>query len=102
MAQPAEHHTLPTPYTGWNPWLTGRRTLIAIAALGILYGVIVTLPTPLGLSWQGQRVLGVAAIAIGLWCTEVLPTGVTSMLVLLLLVSVRRCAWLSRSPCRVC
>jgi anion transporter len=30
--------------------------------------------------------LGVAALAIGLWCTEVLPTGVTSMLVLLLLV----------------
>ena len=86
MAQPAEHHTLHTPDTGWNPWLASRRTLIAITALGILYGVIVTLPTPPGLSWQGQRVLGVAAIAIGLWCTEVLPTGVTSMLVLLLLV----------------
>lgn len=51
MAQPAEHHTLHTPYTGLNPWLASRRTLIAIAALGILYGVIVTIPTPPGLSW---------------------------------------------------
>ena len=86
MAQPAEHHTLHTPHPAWNTWLASRRALLTIAALGVLYGVIVTLPTPSGLSWQGQRVLGVAALAIGLWCTEVLPTGVTSMLVLLLLV----------------
>jgi sodium-dependent dicarboxylate transporter 2/3/5 len=52
----------------------------------MLYSILVALPTPPGLAWQGQRVLGVAALAIGLWCTEVLPTGVTSMLVLLLLV----------------
>src|SRR5262245_63805958 len=69
-----------------NTWLANRRALLTIAALGVVYGIIVTLPTPSGLSWQGQRVLGVAALAIGLWCTEVLPTGVTSMLVLLLLV----------------
>ena len=30
--------------------------------------------------------VGCSSLAIGLWCTEVLPTGVTSMLVLLLLV----------------
>src|SRR5262249_55202688 len=60
--------------------------LLTIAVLDVLYGIIVSLPTPAGLAWQGQRVLGVAALVIGLWCTEVLPTGVTSMLVLLLLV----------------
>lgn len=86
MAQPAEPHTLHTPYPMGNTWLANRRALLTIAVIGVLYGIIVVLPTPSGLSWQGQRVLGVAALAIGLWCTEVLPTGVTSMLVLLLLV----------------
>ena len=74
------------PILWWHTWLASRRAILTIAALGVLYGIIVALPTPSGLSWQGQRVLGVAALAIGLWCTEVLPTGVTSMLVLLLLV----------------
>src|SRR5688572_4055117 len=75
-----------TPHPGQSAWLASWRTLVTIAALGVLYGVVVALPTPTGLSTQGQRVLGVAALAIGLWCTEVLPTGVTSMLVVLLLV----------------
>jgi sodium-dependent dicarboxylate transporter 2/3/5 len=86
VAQPAEHHTLHPPYPIWHTWLASRRVLLTIAALGVLYGIIVSLPAPAGLAWQGQRVLGVTALAIGLWCTEVLPTGVTSMLVLLLLV----------------
>jgi anion transporter len=59
---------------------------MTVAALGVLYGIVVTLPTPAGLSLQGQRVLGVAVVAIGLWSTEALPMGVTSMLMVLLLV----------------
>jgi anion transporter len=86
VAQPAEPRTLHTPYPLCHTWRAGRRALLTLVALAMLYSLIVALPTPPGLSWQGQRVLGVAALAIGLWCTEVLPTGVTSMLVLLLLV----------------
>ena len=32
-------------------------------------------PTPVGLSRAGQKVLGIAIIAIGLWSTEVLPSA---------------------------
>jgi anion transporter len=43
------------------------------------------LPTPDGLSREGHRVLGVVALAIGLWATEALPAGVTAMLVIVAL-----------------
>lgn len=86
MAQPTEHHLVQIPHAEQHTWLTHWRTLVTMAALGVLYGIVVTLPTPVGLSPQGQQVLGVAVLAIGLWSTEVLPMGVTSMLVVLFLV----------------
>ena len=47
---------------------------------------MLAMPTPEGLSVAGQRVLTVAAIAIGLWSTDVLPMGLTGMLVVVMLV----------------
>ena len=44
------------------------------------------MPTPEGLSLAGQRVLAVAAVAIGLWSSDLLPAGLTGMLVVVLLV----------------
>jgi len=43
-------------------------------------------PEPAGLSGAGQRVLGIAMLAIGLWIGEVLPMGVTAVLVVMSLM----------------
>lgn len=84
MTQPTEQHT--TLSVRQSSWPRHRRTLVTLAVLGALYGVVVALPTPAGLSLPGQRVLAVAVLAIGLWSTEALPMGVTGMAVVLLLV----------------
>lgn len=56
-----------------------------IAALITLSLTLMALPTPAGLPEPGQRVLAVAVLAIGLWCTEALPAAVTAVLVILAL-----------------
>jgi len=52
----------------------------------VLSFIVMLLPAPAGLSRSGQKVLGIAIIAIGLWGTEVLPIGVTSILVVIALM----------------
>ena len=44
------------------------------------------MPTPAGLPEAGKRVIAVATLAIGLWCTEALPAAVTGLIVVLALV----------------
>jgi anion transporter len=44
------------------------------------------MPAPVGLPEAGKRVIAVAVLAIGLWCTEALPAGVTSLVLILALV----------------
>ncbi|MGI9535677.1 MAG: SLC13 family permease, partial [Desulfocapsaceae bacterium] len=55
-------------------------TIILMASL-----VFMSMSPPPGLSIAGQRVLGIAIITIGLWSTELLPMGVTAMLLVVLL-----------------
>lgn len=43
-------------------------------------------PAPVGLPEAGKRVIAVAVLAIGLWCTEALPAGVTSLVLVVALV----------------
>lgn len=86
MPQPTEPHTRSQVPERQDTWHVHGRMVLTLAVLAGLYGAIVILPRPTGLPLQGQRVLGVSALAIGLWCTEILPVGVTSMLVVLLLV----------------
>ncbi|MBI3965833.1 MAG: anion permease [Chloroflexi bacterium] len=57
----------------------------ALTALGI-GTLILALPAPDGLSATGQRALAVGAVSVVLWATEALPTAVTSLLVVVLLV----------------
>ncbi|MCX5838186.1 MAG: SLC13 family permease [Deltaproteobacteria bacterium] len=47
---------------------------------------LMALPTPAGLSVAGQRVLAVAVMAIGLWCTDAIPAAVTGILLVIALV----------------
>ena len=67
--------------------LTGRRRMLWKAPLlvGACLAVAVV-PAPAGLSPAGQRALVVAVLAVGLWCTEMLPAGVTGILVVVSLV----------------
>ena len=87
MTQPLHHHTAtqghpvaPPAQAGWQRLLVTLGLPLALASLVLLC------PRPAGLSQPGQRVLAVTALAIGLWISEALPVGVTSMLVVLALV----------------
>ena len=63
------------------------RSLPVIAAFfsAALCVALMFLPAPEGLSPAGQRVLAVAVLAIGLWCTDVIPAAVTGILVVIAL-----------------
>jgi sodium-dependent dicarboxylate transporter 2/3/5 len=49
--------------------------------------VVLAAPTPAGLSPEGQRVLAVIVLAIGLWGLETLPPGVTAIVAIVALVA---------------
>ena len=57
--------------------------MIVVISLSL---IMVLSPAPDGLSGAGQKVIGIAIIAIGLWGTEVLPVGVTAILVVIALM----------------
>ena len=86
MEQPVEgiaQHAQPGETRVWE---VGGRTMVTTALLLGLCVALRALPTPTGLSRSGYRVLAVVALAIGLWCTETLPMGVTSILVVMALM----------------
>lgn len=63
-----------------------RALLLAAIVLAVATALSFA-PTPAGLSREGHRVLAVVVLAIGLWATEALPVGVTSMIVVIALVA---------------
>ena len=68
--------------------ITPKKEWQALLITFLLVGLSVTvmaLPAPAGLSRAGQRVLAVAILAIGLWCTDVIPAAVTGLLVVIAL-----------------
>ena len=72
-AAPAPRHA--THRSGW----------IAVGLVA-LCAVLIAAPSPAGLPEAGKRVIAVAVLAIGLWCTEALPAGVTSLVLIVALV----------------
>src|SRR5262245_55037689 len=62
----------------------GLAGFLALLTLGVALG-----PTPEGLTEAGQRVLAVVVLAIGLWSTDALPPGLTGVVVVLALVTLR-------------
>ena len=56
------------------------------AGLVALCAALIAAPAPAGLPEAGKRVIAVAVLAIGLWCTEALPAGVTSLVLIVALV----------------
>jgi len=53
---------------------------------------VLAAPTPAGLAPEGQRVLAVIVLAIGLWGLEALPPGVTAIVAIVALVGTRAVA----------
>lgn len=66
---------------GGRPW----RSLTITALLAALCVGLMALPAPAGLSPAGQRVLAVAFLAIGLWCTDAIPAALTGLVVVIAL-----------------
>src|SRR5262245_42722294 len=64
----------------------GRRASFTAAALAAVCAAIILSPAPAGLPEAGKRVIAVAVLAIGLWCTEALPAAVTSLALIVALV----------------
>lgn len=57
-----------------------------MALLVAVCAAIIAAPSPAGLPEAGKRVLAVGVLAIGLWCTEALPAGITSLILIVALV----------------
>jgi anion transporter len=68
------------------PRPAGNRAGWIAAGLVALCAALIAAPAPAGLPEAGKRVIAVAILAIGLWCTEALPAGVTSLVLIVALV----------------
>ncbi|MHB8910741.1 MAG: SLC13 family permease [Syntrophales bacterium] len=80
MKQDADNRTGDSgPHTERNGW---PALLIAVGLTGLSL-LLMAAPAPAGLSPAGQRVLAVAVLAIGLWCTDAIPAAVTGLLVVI-------------------
>lgn len=66
--------------------LKGKHAPLTIAILVAVCATLIAAPAPAGLPDAGKRVIAVAVLAIGLWCTEALPAGVTAMVLIVALV----------------
>ena len=62
------------------------RSAWLIAGFVAVSSAIIAAPAPPGLPEAGKRVLAVAILVIGLWCSEALPAGVTSLILIVALV----------------
>ena len=54
----------------------------------VIFAVLLLMPTPEGLTPEGQRALAVMALAVVLWATEVIPIAITGIAGVVLLVLV--------------
>ena len=95
MEHPVGHVPDRARHAELQAWMGGRRALIITALIVGLCTALIAMPTPAGLSQAGQRVLAVAVLAIGLWCTEMIPAGVTGIILVAASGALRRCAGLS-------
>ncbi len=86
MEQPTERTIAQASHRGQDIHNLRRGPVLIVVILVVLGGLVLGVPPPAGLTLAGQRVLVVATLAIGLWSTEVLPMGVTGMLVVIALV----------------
>ena len=72
-------------YSNHNRAKIGKGAFFICAVLAVCFVILMAIQPPPGLSKSGQKVLGIALLAIGFWGTEIFPPGVTGMIVILLL-----------------
>ena len=65
---------------------TNPASAVKIGVAGFLFLAVLLMPTPEGLTPEGQRALAVMTLAVALWATEVVPIAVTGLMGVLLLV----------------
>ncbi|MGZ5125115.1 MAG: SLC13 family permease [Burkholderiales bacterium] len=65
---------------------SGFHAAWTVAGLIALCAALIMMPSPPGLPEAGKRVIAVAVLAIGLWCTDALAAGVTSLVLVVALV----------------
>jgi solute carrier family 13 (sodium-dependent dicarboxylate transporter), member 2/3/5 len=65
---------------------TRRRALIRLGLIALPALAVLLAPAPADLPVRAQRVLAVVVLAIGLWSTEVMPAGVTGVVVIVALI----------------
>lgn len=63
------------------------KAAVKLGAAVALFLLILMLPTPAGLTPEGQRALAVMALAVVLWATDALPVAVTGLVGVILLVA---------------
>lgn len=63
-----------------------RRALLRLALIALPALVVLLAPAPADLPVRAQRTLAVVVLAIGLWSTEVMAAGVTSIVVIVALI----------------
>ncbi|MDA0734811.1 MAG: SLC13 family permease [Chloroflexi bacterium] len=63
-----------------------RASALKIAAPLAVFGVLVLMPTPEGLTPAGQKALAVMALAVVWWATEALPNAVAGIIGMVLLI----------------
>lgn len=84
-ASPAGAGTVLQPPPG-APGATGlsRGAWISLSAAAVAIAMVLA-PSPDGLPEAGKRVIAVAVLVIALWCTEVIPAALTSLIVVVAL-----------------
>ena len=66
-----------------------RRAALKLVVAVVAFAVILLMPTPDGLTAEGQRALAVMTLAVVLWATEAIPVPVAGILGVVLLVLMR-------------
>lgn len=57
---------------------------IFFLSIGLIFFYLITLPTPDGLTYQGQRVIALFVVCLILWITDMLPLAITSLLAIVM------------------
>lgn len=66
---------------GFEKWMK----ILGIPAALTVFGLLISMPTPIGMSFQGKAALATFTMALVLWVTQAIPTYASALLVIVLL-----------------
>ncbi|MDU2064346.1 MAG: DASS family sodium-coupled anion symporter [Sporomusaceae bacterium] len=65
--------------------MSNKKALWSLIGLAVMLAIVL-MPTPIGLSIAGQRVLAVLAFAVIMWVTEAIPYPLSALLIIVFLI----------------